>query len=459
VTVSEDRFNHAAHQETFPRCLTCHEGIVTASAPVFPQPTQCAACHDGTVEQRITWTPRTAPPRTNFRFEHRRHAEVVTSQGREPPACIDCHANRGAPWMSVRLTAIAQCLDCHNVTADHLAAPDSACATCHLPLARATRLTRDDIAAFEAPPSHSVEGFGTTDAHGRAARDSAGGVGVGVGVAASCATCHARDFCLTCHVDAPEQRPIAALALDPRSLAIPASLTAPVSHQSAEFLNEHGAEASGTASACGTCHTQESCVTCHVATRQVAAALHPIAPDRSRGAVVERARPASHVEWYRNVHGDEAAAAPATCAGCHGRQDCLECHRPDPASAPPGYHPEGFLTRHPAAAYDRVTSCNDCHNPGAFCATCHQASGLTTTAGELGAGYHDAKQGFIVGHGAAARQNLETCVSCHTEQDCLLCHSATGGRRVNPHGPGFDAERLARRASQMCTVCHLVIPN
>jgi hypothetical protein len=74
--------------------------------------------------------------------------------------------------------------------------------------------------------------------------------------------------------------------------------------------------------------------------------------------------------------------------------------------------------------------------------------------GPLHAGFHDANPGFLLGHGKAARQELETCVTCHAERDCLACHSAQGGRRFNPHGPGFDAERLRRRNPEMCTVCH-----
>jgi hypothetical protein len=69
-------------------------------------------------------------------------------------------------------------------------------------------------------------------------------------------------------------------------------------------------------------------------------------------------------------------------------------------------------------------------------------------------GYHDANQFFNAGHGGAARQSLETCVSCHVERDCLTCHSALGGRHFSPHGPGFDAARLAKKNPQMCSACH-----
>ena len=32
--------------------------------------------------------------------------------------------------------------------------------------------------------------------------------------------------------------------------------------------------------------------------------------------------------------------------------------------------------------------------------------------------------------------------------------SPQGGRRFNPHGPGFDPETMQRKNSQACTVCH-----
>jgi hypothetical protein len=99
---------------------------------------------------------------------------------------------------------------------------------------------------------------------------------------------------------------------------------------------------------------------------------------------------------------------------CHVRQDYLSCHRPDPAR-PAGrgaYHTGDFLTRHPTAAYARQAACSDCHNAQQF------------------------------------------CVSCHAERDCTTCHAAQGGRRVSPHGPGFDPERPRRRNPEMCIACH-----
>jgi len=151
-------------------------------------------------------------------------------------------------------------------------------------------------------------------------------------------------------------------------------------------------------------------------------------------------------------HATLAAASTTGCTGCHVRADCLECHRPSAARGA-GYHPDGFLARHPASAYAREASCSDCHNVGVFCSSCHARAGLVAS-GVLRSGYHDARPFFLVGHGQAARQGLESCVSCHAERDCLTCHSAVGGRRFNPHGPGFDGARMRRKNFAMCTVCH-----
>lgn len=111
------------------------------------------------------------------------------------------------------------------------------------------------------------------------------------------------------------------------------------------------------------------------------------------------------------------------------------------------------MTLHPSAAYARETSCGDCHNVASFCQTCHRSAGLVSTKA-LGSGYHDASRFFLAGHGQAARQSLESCTACHVERDCLTCHSAVGGRGYNPHGPGFDAERLRRKNPEMCAACH-----
>ncbi len=411
-------------------------------APLWPDSASCATCHDGTIESQVSWQPPMEVRRTNLRFDHSPGAEVEI----HPNQCVDCHAEKGAPWMTVERVVLKSCLDCHEIKTAHLAAPDTACSICHVSLVRAARLTREDIADFPEPPSHEDPDFVRGSGHGAAAKE-------GTPVAVSCAVCHARDFCVTCHVDAPEQVLIQALPSDPRATAIAVRLEPPPSHADESFLERHGGVVRRSPVDCATCHAQGSCLTCHVGKPRVARTMHGAEPGRGAGALVQRERPSWHGENFADVHGQRAAADPATCAGCHVRVDCLECHRQDAARGA-GYHPPGFLARHPAATYGRETSCSDCHNVGGFCASCHAGAGLRAAAGPLRSGYHDASRFFIAGHGGAARQSLETCVSCHTERDCLTCHSALGGRRFNPHGPGFDPNRLIKKNPEVCTACH-----
>lgn len=440
------QFSHVRHAKLFPTCVVCHAGVVTPGQAVFPPAEECRECHNGSVEKVVPYTPPELP-RTNLAFAHAKHAAGVAEAGKAEAQCITCHEEAGAPWMHVQFAALSQCFSCHGVTAPHLQAPDTACARCHVPLAQASRLTVRDIGALPKPPSHDAPDF-ALGGHGKLATAEPGRA-----VAASCATCHAQNFCVQCHVDAPEQDAIQALAVDARSTALAESLSAPPSHARDTFLGTHGTSVLAGEGSCATCHTRESCLTCHLATPRVASGLYAAGPGRGAGAHVVRHEPATHTEAFiQHGHGELASAREATCASCHVRQDCLECHRPNAAGGA-RYHPATFIASHPAAAYSRATSCNDCHNTRQFCTTCHKQSGLVAN-GPLKAGYHDAEPYFVAGHGQAARQSLETCVSCHAERDCLECHSAIGGRRFSPHGPDFDAARLKKKNPEMCTVCH-----
>ncbi|GBD31823.1 MAG: hypothetical protein KatS3mg081_1569 [Gemmatimonadales bacterium] len=439
-------FDHERHREVFPTCVACHSGVMSGETP-WPDPQGCRSCHDGVVEEEVEWSPPAVARASNLRFEHRRHAELVL-RGDTLARCSDCHTPAGAPWMTVRRAVVDQCFGCHGIVAGHLEAPDTACAVCHFPLAEAAALDLEEIASFEKPPSHLRNRFARGEVHGAAATALA----PGYPVAPSCATCHARDFCMVCHVDAPEQPAIQALAPDPRSLALRAVLEAPESHQSPDFLAAHGGLVRSRLRECATCHARESCMECHRALPDAVSRLPPAGEGRGVGAKVVRRPPETHAGGYAERHGSAAAARTETCAGCHVQADCLDCHRPV-AGAAGKYHPEGFLVRHPSAAYSRAADCVSCHNQGEFCSTCHQQAGLVPK-GPFRSGYHDAKQMFVLGHGEAARRSLESCVTCHVENDCLACHSALGGRRFNPHGPGFDADRLRKRNPGMCTVCH-----
>jgi hypothetical protein len=373
--------------------------------------------------------------------------------------------------MAVRNAVVEQCIACHGFTAAHVDLPSGACATCHVPLTDARGLTSEDVARFPRPRSHDAPTF-VLGGHGREAKGP-GPAGTPNAIAASCATCHAQNFCTACHVDAPESPSIQALAVDARTPVHARTVAKPPSHETSAFLRTHGRDAQRRTGTCATCHTQQSGATCHVGVPpRAVAALSTGGPGRAPGVQVARRAPASHTPEFTERHGAEASARPTTCTTCHVRAMCLDCHRPDAAgqsanarrtdvaSQPSaarrsGYHPSAFLTRHPSSAYAREASCSDCHNPAQFCQSCHQQSGLVATSRIGQRGYHDAFRGFSLGHGQAARQSLESCASCHAERDCTACHSAVGGGfRFNPHGPGFNAERARSKNPTLCVACH-----
>ena len=253
-------------------------------------------------------------------------------------------------------------------------------------------------------------------------------------------------------------------------LAQTGQMPTPENHQEAEWLPTHGQQAKTNIQMCSVCHAREYCSGCHVNAFDVPA----IQELRYDPAVAEYVAsltfpaPPGHTAFFLDDHRASAASATESCVVCHVvEQQCQVCHLGAKTIEPPGkdvalYHPFNFMQQHSAAAWNRETECATCHNTAAYCQECHAQLGYGTPPGTMGrttTGYHNSDPGFLYGHGQAARQGLESCASCHAQQDCLQCHSAKMGRNVSPHGPGFDAERLADKNPQLCLVCHYSVPG
>jgi hypothetical protein len=161
-----------------------------------------------------------------------------------------------------------------------------------------------------------------------------------------------------------------------------------------------------------------------------------------------------HDAGFRTGHRTAAATAALSCAGCHEQRFCSDCHAGEGSRR---FHPANFVQRHAADSYGRETQCSSCHNTELFCRSCHRATGLASN-GRLDVAFHDAQPQWLLQHGRAARQGLQSCATCHAQRDCLACHSTTGWG-VNPHGPGFQAGRLANRNATQCLFCHLQVPG
>jgi hypothetical protein len=180
---------------------------------------------------------------------------------------------------------------------------------------------------------------------------------------------------------------------------------------------------------------------------------------------------ADFIERHKTVAGDDSKF----CANCHQERFCVGCH--DGSVRPRRIHPNDFISQHPVAARQDNPRCTSCHQQQSFCLTCHQRAGVTMSGpvGNMGGRgrFHPPKSIWTDGprsashHAWEAERNLNACVSCHQERDCMLCHATrnVGGRGpnlggvgqgVNPHPAGFGSrcQQALRQNGRPCLACH-----
>ncbi len=452
----EEAFPHESHAGLFPFCTGCHVGVPDGDMEAFyPEPQLCARCHDGVEQERVDWTPPETGGPSPIRFAHPAHMDAVRGVGDEALECVECHVEQGAEPMQVtRTLVLEQCLSCHGHPAeDHLV--DAECSTCHGPAAE-TEMGGEWLAVLPYPSDHATGEF-LPAVHGQLAGAEA----------ARCATCHTRERCTSCHVNAEQVPEIAEIPEAGPALELPryaAHYFVPPSHTDPSFLDRHGTAAS--VEACATCHTQNDCATCHTEQAPPVMADLPRAEDvRAPGVLLEPKPPSSHtVASFTTEHGAMAAADAGSCASCHTRTFCSDCHDASAVAAVlpteiagGAFHPPNFMARHSTEAYGRQLECSSCHDTGAFCRECHEQAGFESS-GRLGQGYHDAEPTWLLRHGLPARQALESCATCHTQTDCLQCHSTLGAFKVSPHGSDFDADAAWKKNPAICFACHVNQP-
>ena len=452
----QEPFPHAAHDGLFPFCTGCHVGVPEGDLEAFyPEPQLCERCHDGVEQERVEWTPPEAGGPSPVQFAHPTHIGAVDAAGDEALECAACHVQEGQEPMQVdRTLVLEQCLSCHGHPAEnHLV--DADCETCHVPAAR-TEMGGEWLAMLPYPADHATGDF-LSGVHGELAGAEA----------ARCATCHTQERCTSCHVNADRVPEIAQIPEADPSLELPryaAHYFVPPSHTDPAFLDRHGAAAS--VEACATCHTQDDCATCHTEQAPPVMGDLPRAQDvRAPGVLLEPKPPSSHtVASFTTEHGALAAADAGSCASCHTRTFCSDCHDASAVTATlpteiagGAFHPPDFMARHSTEAYGRRLECSNCHDTGAFCRDCHEQAGFESS-GRLGQGYHDAEPAWLLRHGRPARQALESCATCHAQTDCLQCHSELGAFKVSPHGSDFDAQAAREKNPAICFACHVNDP-
>ncbi len=273
------QFDHAKH-EAF-GCTTCPTNV--QEGQVYPDPSFCSTCHNGTVAPSIDWSPPTPASRANLKFSHATH--FGTDQ------CANCHVQNDV----VQRVVISQCMACHGVT-EHPQGDPATCNTCHIQV--------------PAPQTHA---FGWRDGHASPAASNP----------ETCATCHVRVDCLDCHRS---------------GAASPAG-----GYHPADFLSSHSVAAYSQEMTCADCHNPGAfCRDCHQGAGLVVggptsgffhdgtggfAVGHGQAARQSLESCVACHSERDCVRCHVNVspHGpgfdadEQADAARSACVVCHGR--------------------------------------------------------------------------------------------------------------------------------------------
>jgi hypothetical protein len=173
---------------------------------------------------------------------------------------------------------------------------------------------------------------------------------------------------------------------------------------------------------------------------------------------------AQHTPDFLTRHKAVAASDSQFCASCHKEEFCVGCH--DGRVRPRSIHPSDYLHLHATEARLATQRCTSCHREQSFCLGCHQRLGVSMSgppAVRDAGRFHPPKDVWsnpprTPGHHAfEAMRNLNACVSCHIERDCVVCHGGRGiGAGFNPHGAGFlgGCASQLRRNPRPCLVCH-----
>ena len=194
-------FPHADHASLFPTCVGCHAGVPAGNAAsLFPSPTLCAKCHNGDIMPRVDWQPPAPRGPGLLAFSHPSHLGKAKDVG-----CESCHSTGGdTKWMNVARAAPRALHRVPRAPGEH--APRRRQQVLHLPSPARGRHRAQRAARSGVSEAALARGADFASAHGTAARATN----------ANCATCHAKESCARCHVDANRSTVIRALGSDHR---------------------------------------------------------------------------------------------------------------------------------------------------------------------------------------------------------------------------------------------------
>ena len=193
-----------------------------------------------------------------------------------------------------------------------------------------------------------------------------------------CMTCHTAESCVSCHQNG-----------------------IPKSHQ-AKWVDVHKSD-----STCKACHTDKQCQTCH-----------------------QSATPSSHNKKWLMLHGKNRT----DCATCHKQSYCDKCHG---MTMP---HSSNWQKAHVPVANKSEKQCAKCHQTS-FCSDCHAKSKPT-----------DHTADWVSIHNKPAADKA-LCLKCHSQKFCDTCHKTTKPRSHSPTWPEGHG-KIVVEEERVCTTCH-----
>lgn len=131
--------------------------------------------------------------------------------------------------------------------------------------------------------------------------------------------------------------------------------------------------------------------------------------------------PGDHAGAWDARHGAFARADQASCALCHTRATCQECHAGD--NVRPRSHTLDFAYRHAGLARGSELECAACHTEPEYCVSCHAAQRVLPDSHSRVGWVRAADGGRHAQEGAFA---VESCIACHGDGPaapaCAACH-------------------------------------
>lgn len=374
-----------------------------------------------------------------LRFFHDKHVEIGM-------ACTACHAGAQTSTLASDrlLPKMEVCLGCHTLEDGVEAMPPADCSTCHTPYATTPALFPEDVEEVDAdtfrevhnpPPAMVVPTPQIKFSHAQHTEQA--------GI--DCATCHG-DF------------------------------------SSVQLATRYNLP---TMDLCLDCHTgrddspSDDCATCHLTTGGPGSGRLETRLPTGILIPTGRFRADDHRFDFLETHRNTAQADVPYCYSCHTEAECEDCH--NGVLKPFSIHPPGYVQTHGIDAYMDQNDCASCHTTQDFCLGCHQQVGIMMggptgdsltgrPAGLLTGQFHppgwvralggEPDTGLQSEHGKAAQRNIVACASCHTENDCIACHSTQPVRStvpVSPHPPDWldRCGAAVNRNMTACLKCHV----